>query len=433
MKLHALIRALLLGQALTWMTSSGATVYLAPRVQSQPAGSVAVSAAEAALRDGFRALQEKRLDAAEKAFLKARKLDPGTIPPLLGLADVALNKKHYAAVAKWLAEAERVEPGSAEIKLAWGRFQRRTGDHREAEISLRQSIARNASVSAWLELSSLYLADLKKTDAAIDAGRKAVALAPDNAITHYTLGMSLAAAGKVDLAMREFETTGKLEPTDPAPWHAIARLHAEKHRFADAARNLDRALQLQPNNPVLLADRGDIAMAQNQAADAGRLFQKAVQQLPDSAALRSKLGLIHQLGGKKAAAEAEYLKAIKLNPDLADVYNNLAWLVSDTPSRRAQAVKWAEKANALAPDNPVYLDTLGWLHHLAGSDARALPLLRRASTMTPALPDAHYHLGNLLEARGNRAEAAAAYQRALEINPAFAYADAARKRLAAIK
>jgi Flp pilus assembly protein TadD len=57
-----------------------------------------------------------------------------------------------------------------------------------------------------------------------------------------------------------------------------------------------------------------------------------------------------------------------------------------------QALEYAEKANRLAADNPAVLDTLGSILIEQGNTARGLPLLRKAVSLAPDMPDIRYHL-----------------------------------------
>ena len=58
-------------------------------------------------------------------------------------------------------------------------------------------------------------------------------------------------------------------------------------------------------------------------------------------------------------------------PRNALVLNNLAWASHQAKDNR-RAREYAEKAYAVQPDNPVILDTLGWLLVDAGQNDKAI-------------------------------------------------------------
>ena len=64
-------------------------------------------------------------------------------------------------------------------------------------------------------------------------------------------------------------------------------------------------------------------------------------------------------------------------PESPRARNNLAWLAARCNRRLDEALVHAEKATALSPDNPAYLDTLAEVHHRHGDTEKAIELARR--------------------------------------------------------
>lgn len=368
-------------------------------------------------RRGVDALLKSQFGEAERAFLNSSKLNPNAAAPLLGLADIALKNKQTGKATQWLVLADKAEPGSELVKLAWGRYYRNQNNPALAETKFKESIAINPQASAYLELAQLYLADKKDVLAALEMSKKAVSLAPNNPVTHHILAISLAANKLSQEAILEFEKVARLTPKNYEPWRAIGRLHAENNRFSLAAAALDRGIKLRPLDYDLLVDRGDIAMAQNKLADAGRFYETALQQRPTSTIVLTKLGWLYYRTQQIQKSENAYLRAIQFEPHVPEPYNNLAWVMLSNSSKYNEALKLAEKATRIAPNNPNYLDTLGWIHHLLGNDIKAEEVLRQALNYKPVLPDIYQHLGMVYVAQGKKNEAMFAFKRALELNP----------------
>jgi Flp pilus assembly protein TadD len=70
---------------------------------------------------------------------------------------------------------------------------------------------------------------------------------------------------------------------------------------------------------------------------------------------------------------------------------------------RDVGVPAALKAAQLAPDDPLALDTLGWLLTLDGRYYEAEEILKKALTVDPKLASAHFHLALLYLQNGDRA------------------------------
>jgi len=74
----------------------------------------------------------------------------------------------------------------------------------------------------------------------------------------------------------------------------------------------------------------------------------------------------------------------KLQPNNAIAYNNLAWVTARLNKPGALAL--AEKANALAPNQPAFMDTLAVLMSDKGDYARALELQTKVLASQPQNP-----------------------------------------------
>ncbi|HUS92703.1 MAG TPA: tetratricopeptide repeat protein, partial [Phycisphaerae bacterium] len=114
-------------------------------------------------------------------------------------------------------------------------------------------------------------------------------------------------------------------------------------------------------------------------------------------------------------AAGEFLKALDLYRQILRLTkspvaaNNAACLVMQSSpkdaAKLAEARQWMDEALKTAAASPYLEDTAGWVAHLQGRDADALPLLRRAVKGLPESPDVQYHLG-AVEAKAGDAQLA---------------------------
>jgi len=90
--------------------------------------------------------------------------------------------------------------------------------------------------------------------------------------------------------------------------------------------------------------------------------------------------------GRAEQAERILLATLKLHPNYAECHNQLAlfYATARPPHRKpAEAVRRAQKALGLRPDEPRYLGTLALAHEAAGDRAKALEAARRAAALAP--------------------------------------------------
>ena len=107
-----------------------------------------------------------------------------------------------------------------------------------------------------------------------------------------------------------------------------------------------------------------------------------------------------------------YRSLVNQHPQNWEALNALADLLNQA-GQTAEALTWAEKAVALAPDSGAVLDTYGWILHELGRDGEALATLRKAAARLPDHPIVNYHLGAVLAAGGDKAQARTHLERAL--------------------
>lgn len=128
--------------------------------------------------------------------------------------------------------------------LASRSFVRAQLGRREAAIDdARQLVAEHPERSAghWFNLGFL-LESADRTEEAIDAFCRAVALDPKLDRAWYGLGLALLRQGRHDEAVRAFTRNTELQPMSPYGWYHLARAHADGDK-PDEARRIIRHLR----------------------------------------------------------------------------------------------------------------------------------------------------------------------------------------------
>jgi predicted Zn-dependent protease len=97
--------------------------------------------------------------------------------------------------------------------------------------------------------------------------------------------------------------------------------------------------------------------------------------------------------------------------------NNLAYLLAQTGDSLDEALKLAHKAVAKAPNNPSYLDTLGYVYLKRDQDDEALDIFSNLIRKYPDDPACAYHTGMAWYQKGNRTKAKTLLSHALELRP----------------
>jgi Flp pilus assembly protein TadD len=101
-----------------------------------------------------------------------------------------------------------------------------------------------ASEQPYVNLGNLLM-EQGQTKEAIEPLEKAVALAPNNAFCHMTLGVYYRKAGQMEGARRELEQATQLEPDNAVAHYQLGRLYKELHDLDRAKIEFDRTRELQ--------------------------------------------------------------------------------------------------------------------------------------------------------------------------------------------
>lgn len=409
------------------MIVPGAAALAAPLAVNAPPASGQGEALGGAYRAGLAALVAGRLDEAQQSFEAATKADPRSAAPLLGLAEVALQrKKPYDALAR-IRQALTVAPNDSAAHASMGRYLAMTGNVKDAEQSLRKAIELDdRSMRPRMDLADV-LSSQKRWPEAAALYQAVIGAEPTHAGAHYALGLAYAQLGRADDARTALLKSAELDPKAPLPHVALARWHGGRKEFPQALASVGKALERNPKSVDALLLRGDLLDASGDVAAAVGAYEKAAQALPGQPAPLLRVAMLHHRQGDTAKALPIYIKAADLDPKNPLVLNNIADIYSQRKDGLADAERWANKALAVAPKSAEVLDTLGWIQRAKGNLTAARTSLEKASQFDPSSGETLYRLAQVQADLGDKAKARQSLQAAMKAKSPIASAEAARK------
>ena len=235
-------------------------------------------------------------------------------------------------------------------------------------------------------------------------------------------------AGQPELAYRELS---RVNGKSPVAWSANdVRIAA----VLDMG-NSDMALAMaQKAVAVSGADSGDyIRLAgllsrrdeHQAAADAYQQAMDIFGESPLPWTLHLLKGGALEQAGRWSEAKAELEKAAALAPNEPVILNYLGYAQIERRQNVGQALALIEKASDLRPDDAAITDSLGWAHYVNGDVKSAIPVLEKAVAGAPSDATVNEHLGDAYWAAGRRFEARYSW------NAAYVFADEnGQKRIA---
>jgi tetratricopeptide (TPR) repeat protein len=123
-----------------------------------------------------------------------------------------------------------------------------------------------------------------------------------------------------------------------------------------------------------------------------------------------------------------YRKVVETDSHNAQALNNLAYLLLEHANNPDEALKYAQKAAELQPEDAYVSDTLGWVFYRKGSYDMAIKHLESAlRAQNLVIPK--YHLAMAYAKTGDLVRGRALLRTALKMNPNLPEAKEARELL----
>ena len=393
--------------------------------------------------------------------------DPGHVKGLRLKARAHLSKKEIALARESLEAAIQVSPQEAAANFELAQLLVQTGKPDDA-IAVLEKMRKFAPDHAgiMLGIAKIY-AGQKKWDEVTKISKEMQAKNPDNATGYYYQGLALQGAGKLDESVGLFEKSLNLSPNAVEPLIAVAKSWLALKQPEKSLERVEQAIAHNSKNFLAYNLKGEILILQKRLDEATVSFQKANEINPkwpvpyDNLAKMSlinkdvakaitllesgygntkdltlaiKLASLYDSNGNEDKARVLYESLLAERPNLDVAKNNLAMMLLRGEPAQADLDKALELTKGFAlSENPIYIDTLGWVHYIRGENKDALTILKRAYKDELKIPDLSYHLGMAYHKAGSLKEAKEMLEKSLSFGRSFEGIEQAKQTLAEIK
>lgn len=199
---------------------------------------------------------------------------------------------------------------------------------------------------------------------------------------------------------------------EPRPLPSIVGPGASRDGAAPSGRlqiTVDRPITTAGTGGSGLFEQGLAAQRRGDYETAKNRYLQATYENPRNRDLWNNLGTAYLSLRDISAAEAAFRQATEVDPKFAAAWSNLGIVLSQQ-GRGSDAIMALQEAVRLDASNWGAKVNLAIQLHAAGSLADARALLEGAVRADPALAEAHYELGRVLEKQGERAGAVREYR-----------------------
>jgi tetratricopeptide (TPR) repeat protein len=287
----------------------------------------------------------------------------------------------------------------------------------DAWKSVQQLNPRNPEIATHLATA---LVNAGKSSEARDVIKNALALAPNDMRLSFLMAQAQRDAGDLDAALSTARSLRDAHPEDPRATYLLGQMLLAKSRYDEVVDlikpELDRlrgANGAGSQMALLETTEGAALLQLKRNDEAIALLKDAAGRAPEDTTVLFQYGAALDRAGRTADAEKTFRDVIAKDPLDAGALNYLGYMLAEHGASLEEAVSLIQRALNVEPNNPSYLDSLGWAYVQQGKLDLADPALTTAAEKLPANSVIQDHLGDLRLKQNRRADAIAAWQKAL--------------------
>jgi tetratricopeptide (TPR) repeat protein len=343
-------------------------------------------------------LQDKDYDGAINTIQGYLRADSKDIPNLITLGNVYALKGDNAQAKATFQKIVDLDPKNPRGYYQLAILEAKNKKLSEALKYANSALQADPNFLPALQLTVSIYHDQNQTDKALATVRQTLARSPKNPSLHQMLGEMLLLQKKSEAAIGPLEDTLKLNPRQMS------------------------ALKLMALAYLTMPDPGK-AVAQLEA-------KVADPKSPPVYAL--VLATVYEHQHKYEQAINLYNSMLAHNQFASLARNNQAFLIAEhapTADNLARAQKLVAETLEDYPEEPSFLDTMGWVLCKQGNYSQAKTYLEQAADRASTQPTVLYHLGTCEAKLGETGSARQNLQKALESKSQFADRDEAKKLL----
>jgi tetratricopeptide (TPR) repeat protein len=425
-----------------------AIAYLEKAVESQSA-----SPQSMALLAGFYSKAKREKDAVP-LYRRILELTGGTPELKKQLATSLLDTGEFAEASDLLTGLAKSDPQDASVKIMMARAQLGARQFSEAIETLKSMVAADPdNIEALFYLGVAYEQGGQPAEAIkifgglVDKSKNGSDDLKNNlGIFQQNLAASYQDMGEAQRAIAIYEEMVKSDPSPRTYFQLInayridkqfekaltlgkqqldknpkegnlalvyARTLSDAGKSKDGADILDKLIQTDPTNLDLYINLSQIYVDAKRFTDAEKVMRRAEEQKLDKDRVRFQLATVYETQKDFNKAESLFKEILRDNPKDGPTLNYFGYMLADRGVRLDEAVKYVQEALTLDPNNPAYLDSLGWAFFKLNDLEKAEKYLLQAGEMEKKDPVIQDHIGDLYFKTGNLAKAQEFWKKSL--------------------
>ena len=366
--------------------------------------------------------QAKRNDEARQAFEKAAELAPDNQWLVDQLVELDLLDKNFDSARQRVHHRFEKTPDSPAAHFLEGKILAAEGKWDLATEELKKTLQIDPNFSSAYDLLvQTYFATNKLSEAAAQLQAES-SKDPNNTSVLLTLALVYERMEKFPQARDAYQKILSINPNFVPALNNLAYLEAEQLNDLDNAYELARrARNLQGDSPAIADTLGWVLSKRGDYQQALTILQDSAEKLPGNPEIQFHLGMTAYMMGQTDLARAALQKAANAAKDFPgkeESKRRLALLNNGTSASPELSVPRLEAMTKEQPNDPVSQMLLGEAYKKQGASDKAAAAFEKAVTLNPKLASGVINLAQLYAGPlGNKEKALAYAKKARELAP----------------
>ncbi len=354
------------------------------------------------------------ITAASKFVAAALKLQPNFTGAIeLNAKIIRYNSNSDQSALAYLEKQVQAFPNNSELRLF---YITALLDNQQTSKAMPHLLVltkdKTLGGEAYLTIGEIYVSE-DKINQAEEAIKKALHFQDSDDKAKFYLGQIAEYKKENSTAIKYYE-----DISDESEYHTQGFLRAA-YLYA-LVGNYDDALNiLQSSSPSNFDDQKQVLLTEIDIMIDAKSYDKALDNankvlavIPEDVDFIYARSVIYGLLNKPDAAEKDLRAILALDPNNGNALNALGFTLANQPGRMNEALPFLQKAISISPENPAFLDSMGWLMFKMGKNQEAITMLDKAYKISGDNEIAA-HLGEVLWSSGKKDAAKEVWRKAL--------------------
>jgi tetratricopeptide (TPR) repeat protein len=335
-----------------------------------------------------------------RALEQMTTMDPGNQALKKSLADAYARAEEYDLALKTFKELNELDPSNLEYVAEIAGIYLIQKNYDAATEQFEDILSRDSvAIEVKLRIGELYFSQLEDDSTLAPQARSVFTYIrdthPEDWRAYWFLGAIGAITDDDSASIYNFRKVTELASWNADAWVYLSSVFLGSNNFEEMATVLESALKVLPDDFRVNFFLGVAYGRLGQDSDAIRVLRRACAIDPENVDALSQLALVYDGMGRYAESDSLYDIAIRIAPDNDLLLNNYGYSLAERGTRLDEALEMATKAVQAQPENPSYLDTLGWIYFQLGRYSEAERYVREAIEKGEENAIVYEHLGDI--------------------------------------